>query len=192
MLDREIDLKSIAETKYIRIDGGSQNYFHFRVPCEERKLNVRFSGVENIWSPPFYLDRLGKIFLRLCSVNSHEPQVVRVSVILRKATLVIAFSENRGPLPYIIENQLDFPIIIHQKVSLICRPSITSGSFPLTLPMKGITVTYTIEAHQSFPFIWDDPSFEDKRLVINIRGKTREINPVKMGNRKPISFPVSS
>jgi hypothetical protein len=120
LLDRAIDLKSIVETKYVRIDKGSQSYFHFRVPCEERKLNVRLSGIENVWSPPFYLDRLGKMFLRLYSVNSHEPQVVRVNVILRKATFVIAFSKNRGPLPYIIENQLDFPVIIHQKVSLIC------------------------------------------------------------------------
>jgi hypothetical protein len=116
-LGRDIDCKSIAEVEYHRIKKDSQKYFHFSLPKEEHMLNIRFASPENIWSPPFYLDRIGRTFLRLSSVDMQNSQVVRADTIIRKATFVVLLTESSGPLQYLIENQLGVPIIVNQKVS---------------------------------------------------------------------------
>jgi phosphatidate phosphatase PAH1 len=116
-LHRDVDYKSISEIGCHTMKKNSQKDFHFRLSKEEHKLNIRFSGPENIWSPPFHLDRLGKTFVRLSSINSRENQIVYVNIIIRRATFVILLSGDISAPQYIIENHLDIPVIVHQKVN---------------------------------------------------------------------------
>jgi hypothetical protein len=55
-----------------------------------------------------------------------------------------------------------------------------------------MAITYTIEPGEDLPYIWDDSSLDNKRLVVNINQSKRELNLMGIGYRKPIIYPVSN
>lgn len=117
--------------EYHRINKESQKDFHFRLINEEHKLNVRFSGCENVWSSPFYLDRVGRNFIRLSSVNTQDNQIVIINTIIRRATFVVLLTKSTGPPQYLIENRLDIPIVIYQKVCTLQAISKNTSNYSL-------------------------------------------------------------
>lgn len=144
-------------------------------PKSQIPFNVDPSNIENImvrregeggeepWMAPFDIRNVGSLFLRpgvhatgSATVNppsSAKSGLIRVGRSVRTPSyyLTFAFTES---WPFVLRNRSTVPIKVHQR--------------------NVEQVSYTCDPHAELNYTWDQPNFNDKRLVLSV-GESKEL-----------------
>ena len=73
-------------------------------------------------SPPVDMEAMGAVHVRMRpagSISQSDIHLIKVDVILEKATIYVVLSPHEGSWPFVVENESDFEAIIGQSVSFI-------------------------------------------------------------------------
>lgn len=188
----------------LRLESGMQRPVHWlRTDEGEQQLVLRHAALRQPWTSPFRLTSVGrthvklyrKIPARATSTTSHptspvsprsrrEPEMdeelmlLEITVRLEGATLLVSIRDAGDSWPFRIENDTDIPLVFYQPVAASDESSSVSRGRRYTLPPKATT-----------PYAWDYPALPDRRLIINMNGKEREVILQEIGPLVPLKIP---
>lgn len=100
--------------------------------------------------------------------------------------------------PFVIENDSDHNFTVYQTVRVSAKSDIphilTTSSQDLDHPdgPAGARAlpTYTVATKSTLDYAWDYPSSREKKLVLNVNGSRRIVDPLEIGDLVPFKFSV--
>ncbi|KIJ26913.1 hypothetical protein M422DRAFT_55306 [Sphaerobolus stellatus SS14] len=147
----------------------------------EKLLTVAYSGLDAQWSPPINIQDIGAVHFRLMPPGQEagEPQLIRTDVAVEGATVHVMLSLEKGPWPFVIENNSDYDISFCQvdETHVLPKPDSTY-------------VMHRVNAHMSKNYAWDYPAAREKEIVLLLNDKARKIDIMEIGALHPFKFPT--
>ncbi|KAJ3917835.1 vacuolar protein sorting-associated protein 13 [Lentinula edodes] len=142
-------------------------------------LTIAYPGLNAQWSPPFNIEDIGFVHLRLKAPGDNPDQIrlIRVDVKIDGSTIFVHFSSAAG-WPFIIENGSDYTFSLSQKDASREDQNLLSKS----------PTTYTVKPHTNFSYAWDQPAARDKKICLSINGSRRTVDPLEIGDLIPFRF----
>ncbi|KAI8968414.1 hypothetical protein BDF20DRAFT_896210, partial [Mycotypha africana] len=151
----------------------------------EKQLSIKLEGYSNSWSAPFNVQEIGDIHVRLPTDyydgHQHQDTLVRITTKIQEAIIfIILTKEADDNWPYLLVNHTDEDVIFYQEDPAAIKDDYSSA--PVRNPRLK---RYRLPAQQSVPYSWDLPAYKDKKIILNINGRERSINPQEIGSMLP-------
>ncbi|KAJ4486135.1 vacuolar protein sorting-associated protein 13 [Lentinula aciculospora] len=161
------------------INPGERCSLHFIRASPAKLLTIAFPGLNAQWSPPFNIEDIGFVHLRLRAPGDHPDQIrlIRVDVKIDGSTIFVHFSSADG-WPFLIENGSDCIFSLSQKDA--SREDQNASFKPSTV--------YTVKPHTNFSYAWDQPAARDKKICLSANGSKRIVDPLEIGDLVPFKF----
>ncbi|KAF9015159.1 vacuolar protein sorting-associated protein 13 [Cyathus striatus] len=162
------------------INPGQRSPIHVIRSGGKKLLTVAFPGLNAQWSPPINIEDIGVVHFRLRQTRTDGQQqliLLRADVRLQGSSIFIFLSDAGDAWPFEIENDSDYMFKLCQKD--------TSRELQAT---DSSSVNYTLGAHSTLQYAWDNPSAYDRKIVLNISQSTRAIDIMEIGNLIPFKF----
>ncbi|KAI9229411.1 MAG: hypothetical protein DHS80DRAFT_13996 [Piptocephalis tieghemiana] len=162
----------------LRLESGMQRPVHWlRTDEGEQQLVLRHAALRQPWTSPFRLTSVGRTHVKEPEMDE-ELMLLEITVRLEGATLLVSIRDAGDSWPFRIENDTDIPLVFYQPVAASDESSSVSRGRRYTLPPKATT-----------PYAWDYPALPDRRLIINMNGKEREVILQEIGPLVPLKIP---
>ncbi|KAE9408077.1 vacuolar protein sorting-associated protein vps13 [Gymnopus androsaceus JB14] len=162
------------------ISSGERCSLHFIRASPEKLLTVAYPGLNAQWSAPFNIEDIGSVHFRLKAPSDSPDQrrLIRVDVKIDGSTIFVYLSSTDG-WPFEIENGSDYAFSLFQKDATRDDQRSPSSKPP---------AIYAIEPHTNFSYAWDQPAAKEKKIILNINGSQRTIDPMEIGDLVPFKF----
>ncbi|KAJ3842350.1 vacuolar protein sorting-associated protein 13 [Lentinula raphanica] len=162
------------------ISPGERCALHFIRANPDKLLTIAYPGLNAQWSPPFNIEDIGFVHLRLKAPGDRSDQIrlIRTDVKIDGSTIFVYFSSAADGWPFVVENGSDYTFSLSQK----------DASREDQNPSPRHTAVYTINPHSSFSYAWDQPAARDKKICLSINNSTRTLDPLEIGDLVPFKF----
>ncbi|KAF5093513.1 hypothetical protein D0Z00_004029 [Geotrichum galactomycetum] len=179
-LSNDLQIKDTGSSTLIVVGAKSLQPLHFLRRSEQQQLSASFQGSSSVWSAPFNIDNIGRIFLRM---YQHDVGYVllKIDIVLENATLYLHIDKADKNWPFSIRNFTNHTFQFYQ-----ANPYVDDGGVELAQHPKFTPVLYQIPPKSVMPYAWDYPAAPLKELVLNANGKERRIQLAEIGNLQPM------
>ncbi|KAJ3800717.1 vacuolar protein sorting-associated protein 13 [Lentinula aff. detonsa] len=174
------------------ISPGERCSLNFIRANPDKLLTIAYPGLNAQWhvisfrcntrfrSPPFNIEDIGFVHLRLKAPGDHSDQIrlIRADVKIDGSTIFVYFSSADDGWPFVIENGSDYTFSLSQKDA--SRDDQSPSSKP--------PAVYTIRPHTIFSYAWDQPAARDKKVCLSTNGSRRTLDPLEIGDLVPFKF----
>ncbi|KAG0213348.1 hypothetical protein BGX28_004686 [Mortierella sp. GBA30] len=163
---------------------------HQRVPLrymrqgQQKLLSLRLPGVTSRWTAPFCIDEMGKMYVTILRSDG-EVELIRVQVMMEVATVFIVLNKD-GRWPYRIDNRSSWDISFCQ----LSPARAESASASTASFSSSVAKNYKLKAGERMWYSWDLPHLKEKKLVLSVNGREREVNLQEIGTPVPFKFPA--
>ncbi|KAJ3227354.1 hypothetical protein HK099_002420 [Clydaea vesicula] len=170
-MSEDLNFRQHGSNAVTTVQAKSSLPFHYLELFEDPVLlSVRRTGLLNEWSQPFIVNNIGKTFVKVGKVGgSEEEDLLNVEIVLEGAAIFLIVSRNEGHWPFLIENSSEQDVVIWQ---------------------SGSNNNYIVQKDSKKRYAWDNPSAQNKVLVVHVNGKEREIDLLDIGNITHVKYPV--
>lgn len=179
-LPNDLQIKDPSSSNLLVVDANSLQPLHFLRRSEQQQLSASFQGLSSVWSAPFNIDNIGRIYLRM---YQHDVGYVllKIDIVLENATLYLHIAKADKNWPFSIRNFTNHTFKFYQ-----ANPYVDDGGVELPHHPKFTPVLYQIPPKSVMPYAWDYPAAPLKELVLNANGKERRIQLAEIGNLQPM------
>ncbi|KAK7468899.1 Vacuolar protein sorting-associated protein 13 [Stygiomarasmius scandens] len=175
----------VAPREHSVINPGERCSLSFMRTGQEKLLMFAFPGLNAKWSPPINIEDIGSIHFRL-PVSSDDQKLLRADVKVDGSTIFIYISAASEGWPFVIENGSDFTFSMCQADANIGEDQAkTSPPGPSSSKARP---TYIIRPHATVSYAWDFPAARDKKMLLNVNGRKRLVDPMEIGVLMPFRF----
>ncbi|KAJ5133749.1 hypothetical protein N7526_005114 [Penicillium atrosanguineum] len=180
-LNEDILVREPGSSNVLQINSGELVPLHFLRTITEKQLCLCFPGVNNQWSSPFNIADVGTVHVKLAKANQRQ-KLIKVDVILERATLFLHFSFESRNWPFSMRNESDTEFIFYQ-----ANPNVEDDEDDRSTTWRPIR--YRLPPRSIMPYAWDYPATKNKSLVVSCNGKERHIKLAEIGNLIPMRIP---
>lgn len=156
-----------------------------------KQLMIKALGNTSEWSAPFYIKDVGLTYVRLLrEAGTHI--LLKLEITLQDATLFISIKNGMNLWPYSIRNFSDNEFIFYQRDFRIIDEQYNKSQEedPYESPeIEYKPIYYRIPPRSVMPYAWDYPTAKQKKLILNSKGRRREVQLAEIGNLKPMRIP---
>lgn len=135
--------------------------------------------------------------LRRPGLDSHDFLLVEVDIRIESSTIFVIVSPADKGWPFGIENHTDYTLSLSQKVDHdpllhTIVSFLTLRQEPEDQPnLTRETPNYILNPRATMDYAWDYPAAMDKKLLLSIKGSSRVVDIMEIGNLVPFKFTVS-
>ena len=154
-----------------------------------KQLALRKLGTNSEWTAPFFIKDIGLTYLKL-SQEDGTHLLLKLEVALDQATIYVRIKNGEKLWPYSIRNFSDTDFIFYQR-----DPSIVDEYYDIEPEEEKYQneyspLYYKVPAKSVMPYAWDYPTARQKKIVLLVRGRKREIQLAEIGTQKPMRLPA--
>ncbi|KAI9302632.1 hypothetical protein BJ944DRAFT_290009 [Cunninghamella echinulata] len=145
-------------------------------------LCLQLYELDNCWSTPFDIQEVGNTFIKLPKADGNSrPILIKATVILKDATIYISLKQS-AEWPYHIINYSTTNISFYQEPPE--NDDIIKSKKSTFKPRK-----YSLTPEQKMmKYSWDLPATKERRLILEVEGKTRTIDFQAIGSQIPFIY----
>ncbi|KAI8340848.1 hypothetical protein BC941DRAFT_227149 [Chlamydoabsidia padenii] len=144
-------------------------------------LCLQLDDLENQWSTPFDLQEIGTTFIKVPKGGDIRPILIQASVLMKEATIFVTLKHTTD-WPYLIINCSSTDITFYQEPSE--NDEHTKSKKSQTPPRK-----YHLTPERKYmKYSWDKPATKERRLILDVGGKTRVIDFQAIGTQIPFRY----
>ena len=190
-LDFTINVSELGSPDVIDIEPNETIPLYNLQNNSNKQLMVKALGRMSEWSAPFYIKDVGLTYVRLLK----EPGthiLLKLEISLQDATLFISIKNGKNLWPYSIRNFSDNEFIFYQRDFRIVDEQYNKvyEEDPYDLPeIEYKPIYYRVPPRSVMPYAWDYPTAKQKKLILNSKGRRREVQLAEIGNLKPMRIP---
>ncbi|RLV92227.1 Vacuolar protein sorting-associated protein 13 [Spathaspora sp. JA1] len=151
---------------------------------EKKNILIKFIEGCKSWSPPFSIDEVGQLFIKIFKSNIGGQVLIKVTILIENATIFIHFENGNNQWPYSIRNFTDEEFFIYQN-----DPNINSNGEVVSNDTPYKPIYYKIPAKSVMPYAYDYPNAIIKELIVRSHGRERAVNLAEIGNLRPFRLP---
>ncbi|KAI9251543.1 hypothetical protein BY458DRAFT_17568 [Sporodiniella umbellata] len=148
-----------------------------------RWLCLRLAGAHHPWSSPVNIQDIGKTFVKADKATGEIPYLIRVSVHITDSTIFATFSKDEE-WPYFVINDSSVDIQFSQE-------EIDPHDYHLKSKQKaafGKPRAFHLSSGERIKYSWDIPVAKEKRLVLSVGDRRRNINFEAVGAQVPFRY----
>lgn len=180
-LGEDICFREPGTTKIFTVKNTAVQPIRFMRAGAEKQLVVGFAGQSDAWTSPFDIQEVGRTYVRIKGKDNKE-QLLKIDIQISKATLYIHVNaEQKNRWPYKVENLSNAPVRFFQ----MDPDAETEGQARTMIKSR----KYDLSPGEAIPYAWDQPAARMKRLMLEVNGKSREINISEIGVLVPFKYP---
>ncbi|SAL98237.1 hypothetical protein [Absidia glauca] len=147
----------------------------------DKWLCLQLDDSKELWSSPFDIQEIGTTFTKIPKGDGSRYLLMQVSVAMKNATIFITF-KRATQWPYVIVNNSSTDVTFYQE-------SCYNGGRSKNKKTAIQPTKYSLSPEQKYmKYSWDMPAAKDRRLVLDIGGKTRTIDLHAIGTQIPFRY----
>ncbi|SCW01107.1 LAFE_0D05226g1_1 [Lachancea fermentati] len=154
-----------------------------------KHLILKFLGSDSEWSSPFMVKDIGSNYVKVLK-NGSGHQLLKLDIILEKATIFIHISDAGANWPFSIRNFSDYEFIFYQRDPRMFDSDEDYDLYDDIGEIDYEPFYYRVPARSVMPYAWDYPAARQKKLILVARQRKREIQLAEIGNLKPMRLPA--
>ncbi|KAF9963917.1 hypothetical protein BGZ65_006327 [Modicella reniformis] len=185
-LNEDLCFREVGSSNSTMLPAGKHEPLRYMRQGQQKLLSLRKREVTSRWTAPFSIDTMGKVHVPIAR-NDIEVDLIRVNVMMERATVFIILNKEEGRWPYRIDNRSSWDIKFSQH-SPIRNESMTSSA---SSSSSSTPKVYTLKAGETMAYSWDFPHQQEKALVLSVSGREREVKLQEIGSLVPFKFPVN-
>ncbi|CAR29401.1 ZYRO0G07810p [Zygosaccharomyces rouxii] len=189
-LDVPIELCEHGSTNVLDVEPGKSIPLYKMRNVVHKQLMVKFLGSTSEWSSPFFIKDIGFTYLKVLKQNSHV--LLKVEIILERATVFIRIKDAQNHWPYSIRNFSDQEFIFYQRDPRVVDDYYDYDTYDELDETEYKPYYYRVPPKSVMPYAWDYPAARQKKLILTARGRRREVQLAEIGNLKPMRLPSRS
>ncbi|SMN22945.1 similar to Saccharomyces cerevisiae YLL040C VPS13 Protein of unknown function [Maudiozyma saulgeensis] len=168
--------------------GGSVALYNLR-NIVNKQLVLKMLGSNSEWTAPFFIKDIGLTYLKLLQEDGTH-MLLKLEVTLNQATIFVRIKDGENLWPYSIRNFSDNDFIFYQR-----DPSVIDEYYDVEPEEEKYNneykpLYYKVPAKSVMPYAWDYPTARQKKIVLLVRGRKREIQLAEIGTQKPMRLPA--
>lgn len=184
-LKEPIQFKDPNSQRVTTVEASKLEAVQFLKQAKDKQLVASFVGSKAEWSAPFSVSNIGRTHLKLRKPGEpHGYVLLKVDVILERATLYLHVSDAGKNWPYSIRNFTNMEFIFSQ-----ANPYVDEQGVELAQHPAFKAISYRLPAKSVMPYAWDYPSAPMKEMIIESNGKERRVQLAEIGNLPPMKVP---
>jgi len=183
-LTEEIQIREPGSSNAVTLTPGQLYPLRFLKQATGQQLTLCFPGVNNSWSSPFDIAKVGSVHVKLAKTGERQ-KLVRVEILMENATIFLHLSLETKHWPFSMRNESDQEFLFWQ-----ANPNVDDDEEDRTSGWKPIR--YRLPARSIMPYAWDYPATKNKNLIISANGKERHVKLAEIGNLIPMRIPAGS
>ncbi|CAD1784077.1 similar to Saccharomyces cerevisiae YLL040C VPS13 Protein of unknown function [Maudiozyma barnettii] len=154
-----------------------------------KQLALKMLGSISEWTAPFFIKDIGLTYLKLLQENGTH-MLLKLEVTLSQATIFVRIKDGENLWPYSIRNFSDNDFIFYQR-----DPSVIDEYYDVEPEEEKYNneykpLYYKVPSKSVMPYAWDYPTARQKKIVLLVRGRKREIQLAEIGTQKPMRLPA--
>ena len=154
-----------------------------------KQLSVRRLGSNAEWTAPFFIKDIGLTYLKLMQENGTH-LLLKLEVSLDQATIFVRIKDGQNLWPFSIRNFSDHEFIFCQR-----DPAVVDEYYDVEPEEEKYQndykpLYYKVPPKSVMPYAWDYPTARQKKIVLIVRGRKREIQLAEIGTQKPMRIPA--
>ncbi|EGW35577.1 uncharacterized protein SPAPADRAFT_131526 [Spathaspora passalidarum NRRL Y-27907] len=182
-VEETLQIVENGTTKQITVQPGESLPLYGLRSLEKKNILVKFTHGSKSWSPPFCIDEVGQLFIKVLKANVGQV-LMKVTVLIENATIFIHFENGNNEWPYSIRNFTDEEFYIYQN-----DPNINANGEVVTHDTPYKPIYYKIPPKSVMPYAYDYPNAIIKELIVRSHGRERAVNLAEIGNLRPFRLP---
>lgn len=188
-LDFPVEVCELGSTNISQLDSNHSTPLYKMRSIVNKQLMIKFLGPNCDWSAPFFIKDIGLTYLKVLKQDSSH-MLLKVEIILEKATVFIRLKDADNRWPYSIRNFSDQEFIFYQRDPSLVDDYYDYDTFDELNETEYKPLYYRLPPKSVMPYAWDYPAARQKKLVLTARGLRREIQMAEIGNLKPMRLPA--
>lgn len=180
-LDFELSVHEVGSSTMLSLKPGETIPLIQTGAGEEKELRLRHLGATSKWSSPFSIKDVGEVYVKLNSATGNF--LLKVIVVLEKATLFVRFEDAQNRWPYSIRNFLSTEFIFYQS-----NPH-ADDEEDLARRTRFKPIFYKLPAKSVMPYAWDYPAGQVKELILRAHGVDRSVQLAEIGRLGSMQLP---
>lgn len=186
-LDIPIEICEHGSTNIVEIEPGKSLPLYKMRNIVHKQLMMKFLGSTSEWSSPFFIKDIGFTYLKVLRQSSHV--LLKVEIILERATVFIRVKDAQNRWPYSIRNFSDQEFIFYQRDPRVVDDYYDYDTYDELDEAEYKPYYYRVPPKSVMPYAWDYPAARQKKLILTARGRRREVQLAEIGNLKPMRLP---
>ena len=154
-----------------------------------KQLSVRRLGSNAEWTAPFFIKDIGLTYLKLMQENGSH-MLLKLEVSLDQATIFVRIKDGQNLWPYSIRNFSDQEFIFCQRDPAIVDEYYDVEPEEEKYKNEYKPLYYKVPPKSVMPYAWDYPTARQKKIILIVRGRKREIQLAEIGTQKPMRIPA--
>lgn len=182
MLGDDLQIRDPGSTSILTVEANSSQPLNFLRRSTQKQLIASFHGSSSVWSSPFNIDNIGRIYLRMFQ-HGIGYVLLKVDILLEDATLYLHIDKADKNWPFSIRNFTDYTFRFYQANPYVDDTGVELAQHPQFFP-----IVYQIPPKSVMPYAWDYPAAPLKELVIDCNGRDRRVQLAEIGNLPPMKI----
>lgn len=166
-LSEQISLKILGVDKTFQVDGSSSlPIFDFAVNSM-KLMSIKMTSGKRRWSPPFDFNSVQELDLRAFAENNEDLKLFKIEITVVDSTIFVIVRSLSTEWPFLLRNDSSIDVQVHQ---------------------KHCNEVFSIESGSILKYSWDEPSRQDKCLVLKILGHSMDLDINAIGSSQSFHY----